>query len=131
MGPQMASTLLLNVASWDLSLDTNNNIAVAAEPYSLAQDAASAIQTYLGEVYYDTTIGVPYLTQVFGQSIPLSLLKQLLVDAALSASADIASAQVFISSFSNRELGGQVQIVSKTGQSSAANFAVGNLQGVG
>lgn len=127
----MASTLLLNASTWDLSLDNNGNIAVAAEPYSLAQDAASAILTYLGECWWDTSIGVPYITQVFNNSnLSLSLLRQLLIDAALSASSDIASAQVFFTGFSNRSLSGQVQIISTTGNLSAAVFSLTNPQGV-
>jgi len=127
----MASTLLLN-SNWDLTLDANGNIAVVAEPYALAQDAASAIKTFLGECYLDTTIGVPYLQQIFGKALPLSLLKQLLTDAALTASPEIASARVFITSLTDRQLTGQVQIVSgATGQVSAANFSVLNPQGVG
>jgi hypothetical protein len=128
----MASTLLLNTQTWDLTLDANGNIAVATEPYALAQDAASAIKTFLGEVYYDTTIGIAYIPQIFGNfALPLSLLKQDLVDAALTASKDIASAQVFLSGLTNRGLSGQVQIISVTGQAAAANFVVLNPQGVG
>ena len=41
------------------------NIAVADEPYALAQDAASAIRTFIGECYYDTTKGLPYFEKVF------------------------------------------------------------------
>ena len=130
----MSSTLFLDPAVWDLTLDASNNIAVAPEPYALAQDAASAIKTFLGEVYWNTTIGVPYLQQIFGFNPPLALLKQYLVQAALSASADIASAQVFLSSLdpTTRILSGQIQIVSTTfGQptASAASFTVGVLTG--
>lgn len=126
----MTTTLLLN-SNWGLSLDANGNIAVANEPYSLAQDAASAIQTYLGEVYWDTTLGVPYLTQIFGLSPPLALLKQLLIKAALSASPRIASAQVFFSFFNQatRQLAGQVQITSVTGQMAAQNFSTAQPPG--
>jgi hypothetical protein len=38
------NTLFLNPGPWDLTLDASGNIALAAEPYSLAQDAASAIE---------------------------------------------------------------------------------------
>jgi hypothetical protein len=129
----MANASLLLSATWDLALDANGNIAVALEPASLAQDAASSIQTYLGEYYWDTTVGVPWLTQVLGVNPPppLSLLKQLLIDAALAASPDIATAQVFITGFSNRSISGQVQVVSTTGQVDAANFSVVNPQGSG
>lgn len=34
----MASTLLLDTLAWDLAVDAAGNIAVATEPYSLAQD---------------------------------------------------------------------------------------------
>ena len=129
----MANASLLLSPTWDLAVDANNNVAVVLEPTSLAQDAASAIQTYLGEYFWDTTVGVPWLTQVLGVNPPppLSLLKQLLIDAALSASPDVASAQVFITSFSDRSISGQVQVVSTSGQLSAANFSVVNPQGSG
>lgn len=128
----MASTLLLDRTLWDLVLDSFGDIAVASEPYSLAQDAASAIKTFLGECYWDTTVGVPYLTQVFRGAPPsLAQLKQLFVDAALTVPG-IASAKVFISQASDRSLVGQVQVTSAaTGQVSAATFSVINLSGPG
>lgn len=124
----MASTLLLDPTTWDLTLDASGNIAVASEPYSLAQDAASAIKTFLAEVYFDTTIGVPYLQQILGQRPPLALLKQQLVNAALTVP-DVAAATVFITAFVDRAISGQVQVVSSAGQVSAANFTVIDPQG--
>jgi len=127
----MASTLLLDAVSWDILLDSNSNIAVAEEPYALAQDAASAIKTFLGEVYWDTTIGVPYLTQILGKNPPLPLLKQQLVIAALTVPG-VISAQVFINSLSDRLISGQVQVTNtETGEVSVAPFAATNPQGIG
>lgn len=124
-------TLLLDTASWDLVLDASANIAVASEPYSLAQDAASAIKTFLGECYFDSTIGVPWLQQILGRSPSLPLLKATLADVAETVP-DVASAVVFISAFNDRQVTGQVQVTSEsTGQTSAANFAVANPQGAG
>lgn len=123
------STLLLDLSSWDLVLDAENNIAVASEPYSLAQDAASAIRTYLGECYFDTTIGVPYLTEIFGKKPPLGLLKQRFIEAALTVSG-VDSAKCFITSLDHRSLVGQIQVKSAaTGQVSVATFTVINPQG--
>ena len=129
----MANASLLLDATWDLTLDSSGNIAVMLSPNSLAQDAASAIQTYLGEYYLNTTVGVSWLQQVLGVNPPptLSLLKQILVVAALSANDQIASAQVFLTSFSNRSVGGQIQVISTAGQLSAADFSVVNPQGTG
>lgn len=128
----MAATLLLDPVTWDLLLDDDGNIAVATGGYAIAQDAASAIKTFLGECYWDTTIGVDYMTKIFGNfSLPFSLLKQILTDAALTASPEIASAQVLISALDNRGISGQVQIVSTSGATAAVNFSVLSPQGVG
>jgi hypothetical protein len=126
----MASTLLLDRSSWDLVLDASGDIAVATEPYSLAQDAASALRTFLGECYYDTTLGVPYLTQILGQRPSLSRIKQLLVAAAQTVPG-VASAEVFLTALTARSLSGQVQVVpSSGGPPQAASFTVTDPQGV-
>lgn len=125
------ATMLLDPSSWDLVLDANDNLAEATEPYSLAQDAASAILTFSGEVYWDDTIGVPYLSLIFGANPPLSLLKQEF-SAAAETVPGVSSAQVFFTSLTNRVLTGQVQVSSAiTGQVSVAPFTVSNPQGPG
>ena len=127
----MAGTLLLDTEPWDLVVDANGNVALATEPYALAQDAASAIKTFLGECYWDTTIGVPWLQQILGQRPTLALLKAQLTAAAETVP-DVTSARVIISSFTNRGVSGQVQVTSaSTGQTSAASFTVVNPQGTG
>lgn len=107
----MAATLLLDTATWDLVLDASTNIAVAQAPYQLAQDASSAIRTFKGEIFSDTTQGIDYFGLVFGRGAPpLTLLKQLLTNAALTV-AGIFTAQVFFTSLTRRALGGQVQVI--------------------
>lgn len=124
----MADTLLLDTVLWDLVLDADGDIAVAAEPYSLAQDAASAIKTFLGEVYWDTTVGIDYLGEIFAKSPSVPLLKARFVAAALTVPG-VAAAQVFISSISERGVAGQVQVVNELGQASSAAFVAVNPQG--
>lgn len=127
----MASTLLLDTVTWGLVLDSDGNIAVASEPYSLAQDAASAIKTFLGECYWNTTIGVPYLQEIMGLTPSLPLVKQRLIEAAQTV-LGVVSAQVYIFQFSDRIVAGQVQVTSETtGEVSVAAFSVLNPQGAG
>lgn len=114
-------TLLLNPQTWDLMLDASGNIAVASDPYSLAQDAASAIRLFQGELWFDTTQGVPYFQQILGQPLNLSLIKAKLAAAALTVPG-VVSATVIITSFSGRTVTGQVQVSDSTGNVSAANF---------
>lgn len=114
-------TLLLDTDTWDLVLDANGNIAVADEPYALAQDAASAIKLFQGELWYDTTQGVPYWAMILARFPPLPLVKAKIVAAALTVPG-VVSAVCFVSSFKNRKLTGQVQITDSSGQTQAAGF---------
>ena len=107
-------TLLLNPNTWDLMIDARQDIALASNPYALAQDAASAIKLFEGEQYYDTTQGVPYWQDILGHWPPLSLVKQKFVDAALTVP-EVVAAQCFIQSFVRREIVGQVQVTDTEG----------------
>ena len=115
------NTLLLDPQNWDLTIDGAKNIAMASEPYSQAQDAASAIKTFIGECYYDTTIGTPYWETVFGLAPPLSLMKSYFVEAALTVPGT-AKAVCYIDSFVDRKVVGQVQIVNDDGLAAVVGF---------
>ena len=110
----MASTLILDRTLWDLCLDSSGNIALAEEPYAVAQDVASAIRTFLGECWFNTEDGVPYWTDILGQRPPLQLVKSEIVAAAMTV-AGVVDAQCFITSFSERVLTGQVQVTTSAG----------------
>lgn len=110
-------TLLLDRSKWDLVLDVAGNIAVASNPYSQAQDGASAIKLFQGEAYYDTTRGVPYWQSILGKTPPLSLFKAKMVNAAKTVPG-VADAQCFIESFDpkTRVVTGQVQLEDELGR---------------
>lgn len=114
------NTLMLN-SSWDLTVDSYRNIALSTTVYSLAQDAASAIRVFQGEVYYDTTQGIPYWTQILGHSPPVSLMKSYFNAAALTVP-EVVSSVSYIASITNREVTGQVQVKNAAGLLAAANF---------
>jgi hypothetical protein len=116
------STLLLATDTWDLVLDASGNIAVADPPYALAQDVASAIRTFLGEVYWDTTIGVPYQTQILGHTPPITYFKEQMVAAALTVPG-VVTATCTISSFVGRKITGQVLFTDDTGITGAVGLA--------
>lgn len=107
-------TLLLDRGTWDLCLDAQGNLAVASDPYSIVQDVASACRVFLGEVYYDTTLGVTFWQKILSLSPPLAYIKAQLVKAALTVPG-VASAVAYISSTANRQVIGQVQITTTSG----------------
>lgn len=107
------STLELTTA-WDLALTSSGNLSVLAPMQSLTQDVASACMTFSGEVYYDTSLGVPYSQQILGFSPPLQLLISQLETAALTVPY-VATATVVISADDDRRVTGQIQFTDMSG----------------
>ena len=110
----MATTLLLDRDDWDLAIDAAGNIALASEPYSQAQDAASAVRVFQGECYYDTTLGVPYFTDVLGRYQPTQILRARAQEAALTVPG-VNDATAILITGPNRVLSGQIQISTDSG----------------
>lgn len=117
----MPDTLFLNPSTWDLALDSSGNIALASEPYSLAQDAACACRTFTGECYYNQLLGIPYFGQILGHLPTLQYTKSQLVAAALTVPG-VESAQAFITSVVGRQIRGQIQVTDGNGDTTAAAF---------
>ncbi len=111
------NTLLLSAPSedvpsgWDLQLDAAGNLAVATGHYAVAQDVASAVRTFLGELWYATDQGIPFLEQILGQRPPLQFLKAQFVAAGMTVPG-VAGITCFLTGPGpNREVGGQLQII--------------------
>lgn len=102
-------TLLLDQTTWDLTLDADGNIALASDPYSVAQDVASAIRLFAGELWYNTAKGVPYLARILGRFPPISLMKAEFEKAALTVPG-VVGAQCAITALRNRTVTGTVTI---------------------
>lgn len=117
----MATTLYLDPDSWDLAIDASGNIAVATGRYQLAQDAASAIKTFQGEVFYDTSLGIPDFAELFG-SLPAPVLLKPVLEAAALTVPGVLTARAFITGTVDRTLVGQVQITDASGATAAASF---------
>jgi len=114
-------TLLIDTEDWDLCVDASRHIAVAKNPYALAQGAACAIKAFKGENYYNIDLGIPYYEQILGKSPPLSLIKANLVAAAETVP-EVVSARAFVSSFKDGIFSGQVQVVDAAGALTIAGF---------
>lgn len=114
-------TLLLDTAAWDLVLDSNGNIALASPPYSVAQDVASACRLFLGELWYDTSQGVPYWQQFLGLNPTSAQIAQGFNAAALTVPG-VVKANTVITSIAGREVSGQVQFTTSDGTVTTINF---------
>lgn len=115
------NTLLLDTHLWDLVLDASGNIAMASEPYAIAQDVASAIKLFAGELWYDNTRGIPYFDQILGQYPPAGYLASQFEQAALTVPG-VVQAQCSGLQLSGRKLTGQVEVIDVAGQSQNVSF---------
>lgn len=107
-------SLLLDTVAWDLVLNAAGNIAVAAAPYSRAQDVACAIRLFLGECWYDTSRGVPYFSEILGHAPPPTVFEEYMVRAALTVPG-VKSAVCTISAIEGRKVTGDVTFTSDDG----------------
>jgi hypothetical protein len=114
-------TLLLDRTAWDLVLDTSGNIALASNPYAIAQDVASAVKLFAGECWFDTTKGIPYFDQVLGHLPPQSVVKAYVENAALTVP-EVAEAQCTLVSLKGRVLAGQIDVIDTAGVSHNVTF---------
>lgn len=115
------NTLLLDTALWDVTKDAAGNIAMATAPYALAQDVASAIKTFLAEVWFDDTLGIPYFSQILGHTPPATVFEAYMVQAALTVPG-VKTARCVISSFADRTVTGQVQFTDTSGTPGTVSF---------
>ncbi len=117
----MYKTLLLDRTQWDLVIDSAGNIACASPPYALAQDVASAIKLFLGELWYDQTKGIPYFEDILGKLPPMSLLIAYIEKAALTVPG-VVTAKCVITSFTSRSVTGQLQFIDESGAANGVVF---------
>lgn len=114
--------LYVNSTDNDLSVDAQGNLQTSTGAFALALAAACAIRTFKGEVYFDSTQGLPYFSTILGKNPPLEYVRSQFVAAALGADPDIVESKVFFSSLTARDLSGQIQTSDATGKIAALGF---------
>lgn len=117
------NTLLLDTVAWDLVLNAAGNIAMAMPPYARAQDVASAIRLFAGELWYDTTKGIPYFEEILGRAPPAAIFEDYMVRAALTVPG-VVSATCTIEALdrSTRKLTGAVTFTSDDGTTNTVSI---------
>lgn len=114
-------TLPLNTGTWDLVLDAEGDWVMTDPDSSVAQDVASAVKTFLGEAWYDTTLGMPYFQSIFGQLPPASLVTARLKQEAFTI-ADVQDVTVVSLNLNDRLLTGALVITTDYNAKLVVNF---------
>jgi hypothetical protein len=110
----MKDTLLLDTVEWDLVVDAAGNLAVATAPYATAQNVATALRTFKGEVYYNTEQGIPYFTDILGLYQNKDVIRSLIETTALSVEG-VTAARCLLNEPQNRVLQGSVIFTDENG----------------
>lgn len=117
----MPKTLLLDQDAWDLVLDAAGDIAVAGEPYAIAQDVASAIRTFTKDCWYDQKKGIPYWQEVLGHYPPMALVRNRITTQAMREPG-VARIELQSLKLLNRNLTGDVLVFDQSGKSIGVTF---------
>jgi hypothetical protein len=110
-------------SNWDLMADANGNIAVATGSEAIIQDVSSAIRLFIGELWYDTTQGIPYFSGILGQGVNRALIQSAMEEAALAVPG-VVKVQVTLNELDRktRLLTGSVKVIDTNGQELGATF---------
>lgn len=95
----------------DLTIDDFGNLAfTGTENERIAQDVCTAILYLRGDSYFNTRAGIPYSSEIFGQSpAPFQLFKTEVEQAALAVTG-VFYAQLVTTEFTDTKLSGYLLI---------------------
>lgn len=108
-------TIFLLPTTWDITLDSAGNLAVATEEYQQAQDIASSCRVFYGDDFYNKNDGIPYLESILGKSsYPIALYQRNLHDRSMLVNG-IVSVEVQLQRLDNRVLSGSIIFTNENG----------------
>lgn len=114
------NTLLLDTEQWDLVIDAAGNIAMATDPYAMAQDVASECRLFVRELPEDPARGVDNYAILSGPK-PSSYIKDQLERAAYRVPT-VIKARAALDLSDRKILGGQVQVTNSVGISAGVTL---------
>lgn len=117
------NTVLLDRTTWDFLMNANGSLAVASDAYAIAQDVASAVRVFEGEVYYDTSQGLPYRQKILGRGQSLALFNTDAEAAAMTTPGVVSARAVTAVLRNTRQITGSILISDTEGNA--------NLVGIG
>lgn len=113
-----STSLYLDPSTWDIGIDSVGRLKTVSNPYAIAQDVACACKAVLGEVIYDTTLGIPYFSSLFGRHVSTTLVTHYLSKQAMRLPT-VSTVNVSLSADkSTRNTSGQIYITDTNGVSS-------------
>lgn len=117
----LTTSLKLN-ENWDIHLNGENNLSTTQDANAVAQDVASACKTHLGEVWFDTSLGIPWFTQILGKPVSAVFIQAQLEKQAKRLPYVSNARATVITDRATRSSRGLIAIVDANGQELAVIF---------
>lgn len=118
----MAYTTFGAGTDWDLTLDGNGEILVIEGPAAVAMDVACACQVFLGECYYDNTLGIPYQSNILGKSFSGAYLAQKLQNEAKKITAVDQALAIVTIDRATRRVNATIRVTTNDGEDIEVNL---------
>lgn len=97
----------------DIYFDDDGNLVMVTKALAVGQHARARLQTFFGEWFLDTSIGVPWLTQILGQRYDPAL-AEAVVKAAILGTDGVTGITSFSVTFDRGTRGALVRSVNVT-----------------
>lgn len=115
-------SLMLDVETWDLCLDSAGQIKLTDGPYCTAQKVANATRLFTDDAWYDPDKGIPHFEIELGHTAPsISILRSRLRQEAINISG-VLDAEVNITGLTDRTVNGDIRLELDTGESAEVTF---------
>ena len=108
-------TLLLDIETWDLTLDGGGNIATARDGYGIAQNVANAVRLFTNDAWYDPDRGIPHFIVDLGRMPEGGVFRSRVRAAALTVDG-VADAAAEMTGMENRTLRGTISLTTTEGE---------------
>lgn len=110
------TSLALDNAHWDLTLDSQRDLALISGGAGIVQDVCCAVQTWIGEAWYDLSLGLPYDGGILGAG-DSPLVYASFVEAAAQAVPGVASVKCAPAALTpDRRLSGTIAVQTLSGE---------------
>lgn len=114
----LTKSLQLDNDSWDILLDGAGNLAITSDKQAVAQDVATACLSHLGEVWFDTTLGIPWLSEIVGKNSSVSYIQNQMEEEALRLPYVAQALATVIFDREKRKASGLITVIDTQGRES-------------
>lgn len=110
----MKKTMLLN-KKWDITLDSNNNLAFVDNDYAIAQNVACACRAFVSDMYFNQSEGIPHFsTDISNKSTVNPTLLAYFMEKEAKKFPEVKSAKLTDLAIENRVLTGKLELTLNT-----------------